>query len=342
MPSQPSVCIRVLPASPWAVHWTKKERILFLRGLDCRGLGKKYVNSIFRRFGLRNVAKCFMNTETAANAGVLVFKTWEWDKGVPSKNVSELRLTLKYFTVNYHQWIPFAPSKEAFPCLNIRGHALTLRFLQADYCPFPQENLMTLWPLQAQLRLSKISTLGHLFEFHKSHNSCLLWIASPTWNLSNSMYWGGCCCLLSIANGRMGSTCLQHHFQVLKVLPGKGKNWFFFSFFFPRNGKFHYVQHICPQSTVCICAHTCHMSLHFYGTAFNCKSLEPATVWQVNCLYSSLVFVVDRSTCPSDFKQAESSFALSSLCGNHQDIVENLLWKRFPCNIIPQNVLRNS
>jgi hypothetical protein len=260
VPSQPSVCFRVLPASPWAVHWTKKERILFLRGLDCRGLGKKYVNSIFRRFGLRNVAKCFMNTETAANAGVLVFKTWEWDKGVPSKNVSELRLTLKYFTVNYHQWIPFAPSKEAFPCLNIRGHALTLRFLQADYCPFPQENLMTLWPLQAQLRLSKISTLGHLFEFHKSHNSCLLWIASPTWNLSNSMYWGGCCCLLSIANGRMGSTCLQHHFQVLKVLPGKGKNWFFFLFSSPEMENFTTSNTYAPR-VLCAYVHT-HVICH--------------------------------------------------------------------------------
>lgn len=34
------------------------------------------------------------------NAGVLFFKTSEWDKGVPPENVSELQLTLKYFTIN--------------------------------------------------------------------------------------------------------------------------------------------------------------------------------------------------------------------------------------------------
>lgn len=63
------------------------------------------------------------------------------------------------------------------------------------------------WTLKAQLGLSNTSILGHLFEFHKSHNSCFLWIASPTWNLANSLYWGGCDCLISIANGRICSTC---------------------------------------------------------------------------------------------------------------------------------------
>lgn len=139
MPSQPSTCFSVLPASPRTVHWRKEERIVFLRGLDCCGLGKKYFNSIFRWFGLRNVAKCFMNAETETNPGVLSFKTWEWDKGVPSKKVSELRLTLKYF---YYKLTPIDSlctlQKKPFPALTLGAmHWLSQIFFFFKLAPAP-------------------------------------------------------------------------------------------------------------------------------------------------------------------------------------------------------------
>lgn len=124
------------------------------------------------------------------------FREWVW-----------VKLNSRVFYGKLVPMNPFSLFKRSVLCINIVGHAVSPRFLRTDSCLSPDKNLTTPWTLRAQLGLSTVSILGHLFEFHKSHNSCFLWIAFPTWSLANSLYWGGCDCRISIANGRICSTC---------------------------------------------------------------------------------------------------------------------------------------